>query len=139
MKLYTYLLLLEYYKENNSLKEINNNEHDKNVLDKEKVLYNKAKNNNEDWINNNENLDEQVILNVAKWSKCQISPICSFLGGIVSQEVIKETGKYIPINRYFWIDFFETIEYQNININRGIFSSKYDALIDTYGQQIQKN
>ena len=64
MKLYTYLLLLEYYKENNSLKEINNNEHAKNVLDKEKVLYNKAKNNNEDWINNNENLDEQVRLNV---------------------------------------------------------------------------
>ena len=31
-----------------------------------------------------ENLDEQIILNVARWSKCQISPICSFIGGIAS-------------------------------------------------------
>ena len=82
------------------MSEINNKEHAKNVLDKAKVLCGKAKNNNEDWINNIENLDEQVILNVAKWSKCQISPICSFLGGIASQEIIKKTGKYIPINQY---------------------------------------
>ena len=134
----SFLAIHEYFKEKNNLPEINNNEQAKIVLDKAKVLYNKAKNNNEDWINNIENLEEQIILNVAKWSKCQISPVCSFLGGIVSQEVIKKTGKYIPINQYLWIDFFETIENQKGNLNRNIFGSRYDDQIAIYGQEIQK-
>ena len=54
------------------------------------------------------------------------------------KKLSKKTGKYIPINQYLWIDFFETIENQNININRGIFGSRYDDLIAIYGQEIQK-
>ena len=56
---------------------------------------------------------------------------------VLSLEVL-HLKKYIPINQYLWIDFFETIENQNININRGIFGSRYDDLIAIYGQEIQK-
>ena len=103
-----------------------------------KIIYNKTKNNQEDWIDNIENLDEKIVLNVARWSKCQIAPICSFIGGIAAQEVIKKTGKYIPINQYLWFDFFETVENLDENINREIFGSRYDDQISIYGQEIQK-
>lgn len=80
----SFLAIHKYFTKKNSLPEINNLEEAKEVLEKAKLIYNEAKNNNEEWINNIENLDEQIILNVARWSKCQISPICSFIGGIAS-------------------------------------------------------
>ena len=134
----SFISIHEYYKENKHLPEINNIEHAKKVLIKAKDIYNKAKNNNEDWINNIENLEEKIIVNVARWSRCQISPICSFLGGIVSQEIIKKTGKYKPIEQYLWVDFFETIENKIQNVNRDISGSRYDDQIAIYGQEIQK-
>ena len=60
------------------------------------------------------------------------------MGGIAAQEVIKKTGKYLPINQYLWFDFFETIEFLNGNINRDIFGSRNDDQISIYGQKIQK-
>ena len=134
----SFLAIHEYYKEKNELSEINDLEEAKKVLDKARIIYNNAKINNEYWINEIENFDKKIILNVARWSKCQISPLCSFLGGIAAQEVIKKTGKYIPINQYLWFDFFETIENLNENINRDIFGSRYDEQISIYGQKIQK-
>ena len=134
----SFISIHEYYKEKNKLPEVNNLEESREVLEKAKIIYNNAKINNEYWIDNIENLDETIILNVAKWSKCQISPICSFIGGIAAQEVIKKTGKYIPINQYQWFDFFESIENLNENINTDIFGSRYDDQISIFGQHIQK-
>jgi ubiquitin-activating enzyme E1 len=47
------------------------------------------------------NFEIKKITNLSKWVKSQISPVCSFFGGIVSQEIIKYTGKYIPHNQFF--------------------------------------
>ena len=127
-----------YYSEKKSLPEINNLDEAKEVLERAKLIYTNAKNNNEKWINNIEDFDEQIILKVARWSKCQISPTCSFFGGIVAQEVVKKTGKYIPINQWLWFDFFETVENLNENVNRKIAGSRYDEQIAIFGQEIQK-
>lgn len=134
----SFLALHEYYKEKNVLPEINDLEEGQKILEKAKIIYNNAKKNKEFWINDIEYLDQQIILNVIRWSKCQISPICSFMGGIAAQEVIKKTGKYLPINQYLWFDFFETIEFLSGNINRDIFGSRNDDQISIYGQKIQK-
>jgi ubiquitin-activating enzyme E1 len=134
----SFLAIHEYYKEKKNLPEINNIQQAKEVLEKAKIIYNNSKNNNEEWINNIENLEEQIILNVAKWSKYQIAPICYFIGGIASQEVIKKTGKYNPINQYLWFDFFESVKNLNENIHRDIFGSRYDDQIAIYGQELQK-
>jgi len=127
-----------YYSEKNKLPEINNLEEAKKVLEKAKLIYDKAKKNNEKWINNLENFDENIILNVARWSKCEIAPVCSFFGGIVAQEVIKKTGKYVPINQWIWFDFFESVEGLDKNIDREMIGSKNDELIAIYGKEIQK-
>lgn len=43
-------------------------------------------------------LDEIYLNDIFRYSKCEISPICWYGGGIVSQEIIKYTGIYKPIN-----------------------------------------
>ena len=136
----SFLAIHNYYKENKlNLPEINNSKQANIVLDKAKLIYENGKKKGEEWITNIENFDEKIILNVAKWSKCEISPICSFIGGLAAQEVIKKTGKYIPINQYLWFDFFETIENLNENkVNREIFGSRYDEQIAIFGQELQK-
>jgi len=41
--------------------------------------------------------NEELCYNVARFARAQISPIASFLGGIIAQEVVKYTGKFTPI------------------------------------------
>ena len=83
-------------------------------------------------INNIENLDEQIITNVARWTIFQISSVCFEFGGIVSKKVIK---KYIPINNYFWYRFFWDLKHNtNSNYNKDIFGFQYDVLISKYDE-----
>ena len=42
-------------------------------------------------------VDAEIISNVARYARAQISPTCSFLGGVVCQEVVKFTGKFTPL------------------------------------------
>ena len=89
----------------------------------------------------NKNFEIKKIYNLSKWLKSQISPVCSFFGGIVSQEIVKYTGKYIPINQFFWYDFYNTIKpvvendkiYQNY-----IEKNRYADLIAIFGNKIQE-
>jgi ubiquitin-activating enzyme E1 len=82
--------------------------------------------------------DINYIKNVIKWSKAEISPICSFLGGIVSQEALKITGKYKPIHQWLRFDFFETIENLPENVNRNPLNCRYDDQISVFGQELQE-
>ena len=132
------LAIHKFYDDENKLPEINNSEHSKKVLIYAESIYQNAKTNGDEWINNIENFDEKIITNVARWSKCEISPVCSFLGGIISQEIIKATGKYIPINQWLWFDFFETIEDLKENIDRNLIGSRYDDQIAIFGNELQK-
>ena len=44
--------------------------------------------------------DEEYLIKVFRWCKSEINPICAFLGGIVSQESIKITGKYTLMHQW---------------------------------------
>ena len=50
--------------------------------------------------------NEKIVLNVARWASANIQPICAFFGGIIAKEIIKSTGKYVPINQWLICDFF---------------------------------
>ena len=120
------------------LPEINSQEDANKVLIYAKSIYEEAKLKNQNWINNLENLEEEIIIKVSRWSKCEISPTCSFLGGIVSQEIIKATGKYIPINQWLWFDFFETTEELKEDIDRNLTGTRYDDQIAIFGNELLK-
>ena len=132
-----FLAIHEFFYEVGNLPKLNNKEECEKVLEKAKNIYNKAKDNNQKWIEKIENFDEKIINNVARWSRSEISPFCSFLGGYVAQEIIKVTGKFMPFNQWFWIDFFESTENLKENVNRELKESRYDDQIAIYGQEIQ--
>ena len=133
--------LIAIHKFNNNekkLPEINSQEDANKVLIYSKSIYENAKLKNQNWINNIDNFEEEIIMKVARWFKCQISPTCSFLGGIVSQEIIKATGKYIPINQWLWFDFFETTEELKEDIERNLTGTRYDDQIAIFGNELLK-
>jgi len=133
------LALHEFYeKHNNSLPQLNNLQFSFEILEISKEIYKRAKNTGQKWADNIKKWEDKIILNIAYWAKSEISPICSFLGGIVAQEIIKYTGKYTPINQWFWFEFSETIENLPKDIDRTLENCRYDDQIAIFGKDIQK-
>ena len=133
------LALHEFYeKNNNSLPQLNNQKSSKEILEIAKNIYKKEKEEKQEWIDNIKVWEDKIILNIANWAKSEISPICSFLGGIVGQEIIKFTGKYTPINQWFWFEFSETVENLNENIDRTLKNFRYDDQIAIFGNELQR-
>lgn len=78
-------------------------------------------------------IDEDVIRKVALYARAQVSPIASFWGGIMAQEIVKATGKYSPLQQWLHIDFFEIIP---DNTERTLHNSRYDDQIVLIGNEV---
>lgn len=92
----------------------------------------------EEEIKNFYELLEKTLFRLSLWSRAEISPIASFMGGVAAQEIVKYTGKYIPIYQWIWFDFSETVENLDENIERNLQNERYDDQIAIYGNKIQK-
>lgn len=107
-----------------------------------KEYFDKQKKSNEWFQESSEIFDEEMALNLAKWSRSEISPICKFIGGIIAQEIVKYTGKYTPIDQWLWFDFYNSIKKLDTDINGikeeyKLKKSRYDEQIAIYGNNIQ--
>jgi ubiquitin-activating enzyme E1 len=132
-----FVALHRFYSENNRLPHLNNAEDSSKVLTYAKELYNHAKAQNYPWINNAAEFSDSIIENIAKWSRSQVVPVTSFLGGVVAQEIVKYTGKYTPMDQWLWFDFFETVE--NLGqVDRTLKNSRYDDQIAIFGNELQE-
>lgn len=56
-----------------------------------------------------EEFNEKLALTAARFAQTQISPCCSFWGGIITQEIVKLTGKYSPLRQWLHHEFFEVL------------------------------
>ena len=131
------LAIHEFYgKHNNSLPELNDFKMSQEILEIAKKIYQKGKDEKLIWIDNIK-WDDKIILNLAKLAKSEISPICSFLGGIASQEIIKFTGKFTLINQWFWFEFFEILENLPENIDKSLKNIRYDVKIAIFSREMQ--
>ena len=129
----------DYYLQNNcKLPELNNMEQAKQVLEKVREMYKSAKDNKIPWFSEIQEFDEKIVLNVARWASANIQPICGFFGGIIAQEIIKATGKYIPIDQWFIHDFFEVVENIKDDVDRALKNCRYDDQISIFGNEIQE-
>ena len=128
----------KYFTENKKLPDLNDIKESKKVIQYSKEIFKKSKEKNEEWTEDVDEFDEKVVENISRWSKAEIIPMCSIMGGIVAQEAIKFTGKYTPINQWMWIEFFDTVSLLNENIERKLEETRYDDLISIYGNDIQK-
>jgi ubiquitin-activating enzyme E1 len=84
-------------------------------------------------VDDKDGLDKIISLAV-KYSSCSVSPMAAFMGGIIGQEIIKITGKYVPIRQWFYYDIFETLP--KGDVNTAPLGGRYDDQIKMYGQDI---
>ncbi|KAK6589605.1 ubiquitin-activating enzyme e1 [Cryptosporidium xiaoi] len=86
-------------------------------------------------------IDENIVENVCKYSKCCLSPMASFLGGIAAQEIVKFVGKYTPLRQFFFFDSFEQLSLRSIEgVTPDEFmplNSRYDDQIVIFGRKFQ--
>ena len=120
----------------NQLPEINNKNQVGEIINLVNLLINFGK--NKDWIKKIKSIDEKYLENIIRYSRCSISPVCSFLGGIVSQEIVKITGKYNPINQWLYFDFFEKLENLDSNRTNIPLNIRYDDQISIFGKEMQE-
>ena len=83
-----------------------------------------------------EEMDDAIIANAAKYSSCSITPVASFFGGVVAQEVVKFTGKYTPITQFLHLDFFKSLPKESVT--REITGTRYDDQIIIFGKELQE-
>ena len=138
----SFLSLQEYYDNNNALPEFNNKSQADEIVKRTKQIYDEysklSKEGKMNWFSGVQNWDEKIPFNIASWARAEISPVCAFLGGVVSQEIVKFTGKYTPINQWLLFDFFETVANLGDKVDRTLKNSRYDDQIAIFGNEIQK-
>ena len=83
-----------------------------------------------------EQVDDKLIENVALFAQTQISPCNSFWGGIITQEIVKLTGKYSPLRQWLHHDFFEVLP--EGDVARTITGDRYSDLHILFGDEFVK-
>lgn len=84
---------------------------------------------------NVENVDEDIVKKVAAYSTCSIVSMTAFFGGLIAQEVVKYTGKYMPLKQWVHYDCFESLPTEG-TINREPMNCRYDDQIKIYGRDV---
>jgi len=85
-------------------------------------------------------VDDKVIARVASLAATEFPPLATFLSGIVSQELVKLTGKYSPLRQYLYYDVFEVLPEDQDKLSPGEFApaaSRYDDLLGIFGRTLQ--
>ena len=81
--------------------------------------------------------EENKVNNIIFFSKFNIAPMCSLIGGYLSQEIVKTIGKYNPINQWIFFDFYDNnFTYGKIK-NENNINNRYHDQICIFGDEIQ--
>ncbi|CAM9696526.1 unnamed protein product [Ascophyllum nodosum] len=56
-----------------------------------------------------EEIDKDVLRQVALYASVEVQPLAAYFGGVVAQEVVKVAGKYTPLNQWLHLDFLEML------------------------------
>lgn len=90
-----------------------------------------------------EDLDKNLLAMAAKTAQGELAPMQAVIGGIVAQEVMKAcTGKFMPINQWFYFDSFECLPEDEGSYPVGQSSqpinSRYDRQMAVFGRDVQQ-
>ena len=144
------LTLFDFYDKKGNLPEINNLEDEEEFIILGQNILKEKEKDEIYWIKNIRNNAEiyevdfdkiffQTLKYLSNWSKAEICPIASFLGGATSQEIIKFCGKYKPIHQWLYCDFSQLVEnLKSDKDDRKMINSRYDDQIAIFGNQLQK-
>lgn len=90
-----------------------------------------------------EDLDKNLMSIISKTAAGELAPMQAVIGGIVAQEVMKAcTGKFMPINQWFYYDSFECLpedeaDYPSEQACQPI-NSRYDRQLAVFGNGVQE-
>ncbi|MED6111244.1 E1 ubiquitin-activating protein [Stylosanthes scabra] len=87
-----------------------------------------------------EDVNPKLLRQFAFGARAVLNPMAAMFGGIVGQEVVKAcSGKFHPLNQFFYFDSVESLPTEPLDPNdfRPI-NSRYDAQISVFGQKLQK-
>ena len=147
-----FLAIGKYLNKNKNLPELNNTQEAKEITKIANDLFLKIKNHDkemnikyDDDYSEEEirKFDEKEVINIIKICRAEIAPMCSFIGGLISQEIIKTTGKYEPIEQWKFYDFsfIKSIEGEKGVKEEELFisnlKSRYDEQIAIFGNKFQ--
>ena len=121
--------LRTFQQEHQGLPELLNAEHAEEVVRNARTINAASKDAGDLFV---DELDEDVVRKVALYARAQVSPIASFWGGIMAQEIVKFTGKYTPIQQWLHIDFFEILAE---GVDRTPRGNRYDDQIALIGRE----
>lgn len=74
-----------------------------------------------------------MVENIALYGDAQISPVSSFWGGIITQEIVKLTGKYTPLRQWLHHEFFEVLP--EGNVSRTFSNDRYQDYHIVFGDE----
>jgi len=148
-KLYLSIIMAlgEFLDKNNNLEDIlSNKDIISEILRESELKFNKMIDHEkdigiifEDYEENEiQQFEEKKVHNLLFFSKYNIAPMCSLIGGYISQEIIKVIGKYNPINQWMFFDFYDdNFSYGKIK-NKNNINNRYHDQICIFGDEIQK-
>lgn len=81
-------------------------------------------------------VNKDIVANMVRFGDAQTSCHAAFWGGIIAQEIIKFTGKFMPIRQWLHYENFELIP--EGTANRNTTGCRYDDMITIFGQEFQE-
>jgi len=83
-----------------------------------------------------EEVDRKIVSLVALYSRAELLGLCTFLGGVVAQEIIKIWGKTTPIHQWLYDDYLNLLpeEPREDAVPKGC---RYDHQIAVFGSEFQ--
>ena len=129
--------IFEFLDENKRLPKLNCDEDAKIIVHKTKKLFEEVKRENNLRYKELKEFDDHIPINMSLYSSCQIPCVTSFLGGVIAQEIIKTTGKYIPINQWQIFNFLEYLPNDNLrNRDKNLLINRYTEQTAIFGEKI---
>ncbi|RNF15388.1 putative ubiquitin-activating enzyme e1 [Trypanosoma conorhini] len=86
-------------------------------------------------------VDESYIRTQALVSDTKLQPLCAFFGAVVAQEIVKMTGKYMPICQWFHFSSSAILASSASYVDSNDYkpsNSRYDHLIALLGRKFQE-
>lgn len=81
-----------------------------------------------------EELEEDVVKKVAAQVRAHLSPMAAFFGGVLAQELVKPTGKFMPLKQWLHFDCFELLP--DGEADRTLLGNRYDDYVAVFGREV---
>jgi ubiquitin-activating enzyme E1 len=81
-------------------------------------------------------VDEKIVRFIALYAAVDHTSMAALFGGVLAQEITKQTGKYRPLNQWFHFDAFECLDEKTPSDSK-LLNSRYDNQIGLFGKAFQ--